>query len=112
MLKKMIVLIEKADVSRNKINEEKLEQILNKLGDNSWCDIDYNDTIEQIKNGESIGIVFTRKRDLKHLQRQPYMSFKKGGEYTDLYSENLEYFEDNGYSTIRLKHFLQLTNLF
>jgi hypothetical protein len=110
--KHYFIKMSKKDIKKGRLNVDTLKNIIKYLGDETWVEIDYPDTISQIKNGSSKGIAFTTYEDLdkkKLPNSNIYHSFSDAsGEYTDVPSENVDFYKKNkDITTISLKKFLK-----
>lgn len=87
-MKKALITFSQKDIEKNLLTTENLETVIDYVGDTTWCEEDFEDTIERVSNGEVVAIAFTRYDSV--IDETMYLSHNnKNGEYTDVVEEYL-----------------------
>jgi hypothetical protein len=109
------IKMSKKDIKKGRLTVKNLKKVLTYLGDNTWFNEDFPDTINKIRNQESCGIDFTTYKSLnKKTLPDNYISISNiihtsKGEYVDVPEVNVEFYEyEKDITVISLKKFLKL----
>jgi len=82
-MKKTLITFTQKDIEKNRLTTDNLKLVIDYMGDTTWFQCDYSDTVDRVEQGEVVAIAFTRYDNVP--DKSMFLTHSnKNGEYTDV----------------------------